>query len=825
MSNGVNNDNNNISIDELRQKLGSVEETFFDTPAKKSIFNSYNEKKESAENALEYLDKDELSKLVDDIKKYDKNGDNQISISEAEIFVKDFNAKHTDSKIQTSDVFGFVEAIFKKDRISNNGVVESSGLTTVGAPLSKKTVKLKFLVEGKVQTIEVEFELYATTNKNMPEVINYKSLSGGEFKQVIAEKYGYTGEKAWSQFINRSISGVDKNTFEIEFQPQFKSTPATQGASGTASHKAAGISADGVDNFVFPEGYDKDPQIIYEQYNKPEVQQIMADTIEHFEGMIAQAEMNLNEYVDSYGFTSKAADLISHLWNNEYINNDGNTESNMRKCIAKAKEMLEKMKNADNSLDGVLNHQDYASYYKELTGVEFNHKYLKNYLDSEKDYSKKKSMIVMYKYVHDNMDKVIQNYENSRESYKSLSEKQKSVDCESGAIMTVAATRDYLSAQNKLYETFQNFLGVSRENWDKMFKEFESRGKDPMEFIKNFADIIKSQVEDKTKSVLGISNLENIDNYESNLQKKYEADKSSAIGKKGDMLSRIDDYHQTQVIGGAVVSGVLQMALYAAGLAALGGVMASGMASGLAYSGSYLVVESTDRLTNNIDNSEDLFNVNSMVDLLGNAGIEFAAGYLFDGILKSKIFGKAEKAALTSEKNNSNNAEVIGQMFLDKSNKRFSKKEIVKILGVRGVAAGVGSTKDGTKEIFKESLKGKYYLGDISAAFLIGAISNAFFIKFKNTDWAKKDHKIMSKFFEKSPKKGTKNDLKYAESVLSKDDYKDFMQILSDIKTSVTTELQKHYGEEWYDEVKHFINEDSNQLTSMILDCYLANVM
>ena len=66
--------------------------------------------------------------------------------------------------------------------------------------------------------------------------------------------------------------------------------------------------------------------------------------------------------------------------------------------------------------------------------------------------------------------------------------------------------------------------------------------------------------------------------------------------------------------------------------------LSAGVASGLSYSGSYLAVEVVDRLTNGIDNREDLYSYDAILELTSNAGVEYAAGHLFDGILKARLF-------------------------------------------------------------------------------------------------------------------------------------------------------------------------------------------
>ena len=89
MSNSVSgnsNSNNEISINDLQKKLVNIEGTSFENSSLKSIFNAYNTER-SAKNKTEVLSRAELQQFVNDIKKYDRQGNKNgiIDIDEAEI--------------------------------------------------------------------------------------------------------------------------------------------------------------------------------------------------------------------------------------------------------------------------------------------------------------------------------------------------------------------------------------------------------------------------------------------------------------------------------------------------------------------------------------------------------------------------------------------------------------------------------------------------------------------------------------------------------------------------------------------------------------------
>lgn len=851
MSNSVSgnsNSNNEISINDLQKKLVNIEGTSFENSSLKSIFNAYNTER-SAKNKTEVLSRAELQQFVNDIKKYDRQGNKNgiIDIDEAEMFVQDFNSKHTDKQIKVDDVFNFVRRIFKRYEYFNENT--SSELMkenlAVGEPLSQKTIQLRGLVDGKIRTISVSIKLHATNHKKYVHQYLFNVQSGEEYADAIAKEFGYDDINA---FISASLSKPDSQSYDINFSPNYKNTKATDTVGGESNVGFFVGKAENVDEdiIIVPHDLSRDPRITFEEYNKPEVQKTINEFIAYLEETIISAENNLDDVLAQEGITGWIADVVSHIWNNKYsIANTGNTESQMKEMLVEAKAMLEKFKNEqDNSLEGIVLHKDFGAYFKEFTnGIEFDYRKVRNFLDEQEGYIRKQSVLSMYHYVNDYMFDVVKKYEkyyNSNKYYEQHPEIKPDplspIPCgttNSAVGNYYTMKQNYSTACTEMYNIFHNFLNISREEFDGMIQELEKNGQNPAIYVRTFANIIKTATEKETMSVLGLSSLNKINEYEEQVQKNYNYVKSDAIGRKGDLLRRIDDYHSSQIIGSAVVSGIIQIALYSGGLAVLGSALSlsAGVASGLSYSGSYLAVEVVDRLTNGIDNREDLYSYDAILELTSNAGVEYAAGHLFDGILKARLFSAVEKKALDCEKSltevvvTPEKLDEIGLSAVTKANTRFDANKLIEIMGVRGVAAGIGGTKDGTKEIFKETLKRKYSISDISAAFIIGAISNAFFIRFKNADFAKKDHRIIGKFFEKSPKKVIKNDLKYSEEVLDKKEQLYFENLLIDIRTHIINEIRQNIDKSGSKESLEFINNNEDAINKIILDQYFLEYL
>lgn len=846
MSNGVNNNNSEISIQELQQKLVNVEETAYKDEGTKSIFNAYNSRKAEGENSIDFLSKDELTVLLNDIKKYDGKisgtADGKIDMEEVNMFVRDFNEQHRGANINTQHVFNFVQEIFNRRDAYNKPLVNNPGVQPVGDPLAQKVVQLNCMVDGKRVTIELEINLHATNDSKIVQLLVNKVTKGSEFKQILAEKYGYTGDDAWSTFTNRSLSLSDSGTYEIEFNPQFASTPVDSKKDNEGNVNASySISVNGIDNFYFPEGFNKDPKLIQAQYEKPEVQQVMNDFVEYIENSIADARRTFDANTETYGATAWTADFLSKIWNNKYtVANKGNTYSQVEEAISKAEALIEQIKSPDNSLEGVLQHKDFGSIFKELTGVDFDSYSVKSFLEERPNYIKQETVITLYKHVHDTIDNAIDNFEEKysnllSDPYFSMVESYKDQAAsgdKSGSLQTAMGmasmdNREYAQygyrqehlrrAKDDLYNAFYPILGVSRENWDKMFDDLKAQGISPLDFLRQLqSDIVKS-IDSQAEQVLGTTDRAKIDSFEENLQKIYEFNKHSAIGR-GDLTERVDKYHTSQVIGGAFVSSLMQIALYAVllGPVGLGAGVSSGFASGSSYAASYLGVELLDRATNDID---DLCNLESVQELALNTGVEFAAGYLFDGILKSKIFGRVEKSTLAAE-----NADDVSRMFFENSDDLFTMDKIKHLLGVRGIAAVVGATKDSTKETFKQFCKEKYNLSNITTAFLVGAVSNAFFIRFKNTDWAKKQHRFLGKFIEKGPKKEYKTISHTPDTELTQDE-RDYKNFIIEIKNDILNDLNSQLSGENRIEAENFINNNEDQLATMIMDCFVLEYL
>lgn len=861
MSEDINNDKK-IYINELQNKLVNIEEVAFKKDSNaKSIFNTYNSQKEETNNQVEKLDTNELGNLINDIKAYDGKGgkkDNIIDFNEAEMFVQDFNKKHPDTKIETNDVFKFIKTIFSRyDYYETNNVTTVTKNMAIGEPLSEKKITLKVFVEntGTYQDIELSIKLYATDNENIPQQYNWEITKGKEYSSQLAAEYGYIDDNAVTTFIQNSLNVPNSKTYEVNFQPKYASTKTSDGISA-GNYSDSEINSNQVTNdntIIVPHNFSKDPNQIYAEYQNEEVQKIIQDFKTFLKQSINDSSKNLEEYLKSYGLSEKAANLLG------YISLRDNTEENMKGLIEKAKELLNKMENADNSLEGILQHKDFSAYYKELIGSDFDHVKLKHFFFERNNYLTNEAIIGTYKFVHKHINSSVSKFV---KAYKNYNEEPLSSVAALTALDTgyynqteknkVLNKVEYAEAYENLFNMFHNFIGVSRENWDKMFEEFKKRNINPADFIKKLTDTLINTVDNKTKKILNIDDLSRIDFIQTQNQKYYDKSSAETLGRDGDLIRRIDEYHNSQVKSGIAISAIVQMALYSSGMALLsnsGKILNnigkitdikklssinealntaktySGLSSGSMYAGSYLAVDMTNRATNELD---DIMNLDSLKEIFVNTGTEFVAGYLFDGILKSKFFGKAEKSALDSEKNAlnieniKNNPTSVGENALNNYKTRFVNKldtKIVDILGTRGVAFFIGGTKDGLKEVFKETCTQQYNITDIEAAIIIGAISNCFFIKFKNSDFAKQEHKIIGKFTEKSPKGTSKKELKQEQST----DELYVSKLIEEIKTETIKELKTQNIDP--KRLDNFLMNNPKALDNMILNYYVIEYL
>lgn len=856
MSNGVNNDNNEnkaISINELQKKITSSESTIYTEQGMKSIFDAYNTNKKSKADSVEVLDSNEMQELVNDMKSYDGkvdgNNDGVIDIQEAELFVKDFNEKHKDSQIQTSDLFGFVENFFKREKVNKKSSIPvKKSVETVGKPLSHKTVSLVASVDGEAKDIDVDIELYATKDKKYLLLYKYGATKGSEFEPHIAKEYGYTGENAWNEFITNSLN-FDPNTYEINFMPMNKGYKNTKVNDLGGVSSATSLSKLGKVGFVPPT--EEELRKIDNRYSNPDMTNTIKVFCDFLKESIAQAELDLNNDEKTYGWAEKVADSIGEL-------RDVNTMANMRELIANSKKYLYMMMNADNSPEGIKSGKDFITVFKNFTGKkDFNEKEIMKFLQTKQKYDSHESVIKTYKYIKNNLNGSVKEYA------KYYYSNQFNSDFKADQYNQTKT----IEAYDNMYNMFASLTGMSKDNFHNLLDEIISKGEDPIEFLKNFSSNIIAISEQNVKETLGLKDLKNLDDYEDNLKDEYDDIRKIALGDDGDLVNRISKYNDSQIIGGSVVSGVAQMGLYAACMAicpefafakgiqaasstvrgsvgAIESVFSNGGRTGMSYaltatlkqastSGSVLsllskeglksgssyalssiVVDSTNRLADDID--EDNFEAFKSVGK--TAAIEFLAGYFFDGFLKAKIFKKGETKVIEKEDAVKADFQETGEKFLGSLNIRFDAGFVGKIAATRAVAGGIGGTKDSVKETFKESCSGQYSISSIGLAFVAGAISNATMIKFKNSSFTKEEHKILGKFIEKAPKKGTKNDITAYLNSLEPDEQVYVKDYLQKVKVQVLEYMNNHSDENGAEEVLQYIKSAPDVLDEMIIN-------
>lgn len=567
-------------------------------------------------------------------------------------------------------------------------------------------------------------------------------------------------------------------------------------------------------------------ETLTEQYRNEsyETRKLKKDFILYLRQNLKQAQTDLEDYAKKYGWTANAADLISHLWNNDVIPilkefNTGNTLEQIYELLNKQADFIDELSNYDNSTNGIKQNKDFNTLFKKHYGTDFNSEKIQNFIDVKKEFLEKESIIGTYKYIHSQLDNAIKEFDNASKTLESTKEYNKTVTLINSKYPSVDIeyrddsdeTYKKHTASENLFKLFNSLTGITKSDWQNMLKEAESRNIDEKEALYNFAKIIKACTDETTKKSLGITNLNDIDVYESNLKHKYNFIKKEAIGNS-DIVDAIEKYNNSQAVGSAVVSGATQMLIYAVALAnpSLLGLTgaSSGFISGSAYAASYLIVDTTDRATNKIDNSLDLYSKEAIKNIGLNTGIEFVAGYLFDGILKSKYFGKYENGALdVFNASKAKNAEIIAEKALNNSGTTFTKSKIVSeiaqnnpgityskskvkdLLRLHGTAGVIGGSKDGIKETFKEAFTGKFYKNDIITAFVVGAISNFCLIRFKTSKLAQRDHKIIGKFAEKGHKKSEKQAIKYSDSIQSVD--KEEQQYIADFLRDMRTSLKE----------------------------------
>lgn len=860
MTNSVSNDNNDnsISINELQKKLSSSESTIYTEQGMKSIFDAYNTKKNSDKNSIEILDSNELQELVNDIKSYDgkidaSKKDGYIDIDEANLFIKDFNEKHKNTQIKTEDLFGFITNFLKRQNVNDKkSQYVHRKVKTVGKPLSQKSVSIVANINGEPKDIIIDIELYATQDKKYILMYNYGASTGAEHKQNLAKEYGYEGKDAWNEFMTNSLH-FDSDTYEISFLP----TPLTNKAKKYNTPKMTGGSPTSLSRIgrrIDKPLTDKEISKIDERYSNPEVINSMTQFCDFIKSSIAQAEQDLNNDAKTYGWAEHVADFLGEF-------REVNTMSNMRQILADAKLYLYMMMNADNSPKGIKAGKDFFAVYKNFTGKKnFDEKEIQNFLKTNQKYNYQEPVIQTYKFIKSNLNNSVNEYakyyaNNQNENFKDDKYNQSKVR----------------EAFDNMYDMFYSLTGMSKDNFISMLKDLEVQGKDPIEFLRNFSKNIINASEQNVKETLGIDDIEKLKDYEKDLQENYDTSRKTALGDDGDLVNRIAKYNSSQLFVGSLISGVAQMALYAALMticpefAFAKGIQSAsstvrgsvgaletifygygksvpytitsvlkdtpsastvfsllsneGLKSGSSYAISSLVIDGANKVTDEVDEN----NLESLKSMTQTAAIEFLAGYLFDGFLKAKIFKQGEKTVLENEDIAKKYADVIsksdvGERALNNSGIRFSNDFIKSFALGRTTAGVIGGTKDSSKEFFKESCNGKYSISGLGLAFIAGALSNATMIKFKNSSFSKEEHRILGKLIEKGPKKGSKNEINSYLETLDKDEQMYVQDYLSKIHTEIMQYINTHSNEDGAKEAIQFCKENPDALDEMILE-------
>lgn len=837
MSGEVNNNNNNeISIQELQQQLVNVEETEHKTVGTKSIFNAYNTQKQLGENEIERLTKQELDAFVQKLQSYDLTSDGKLDANEIDAFVRDFNKEHPNDRIASQDVLLFVDNILKKKNLYNSGNISyKPDVKKVGDPLSSKTVRLQCLNENnEVVEIMLQIDLFATEDEHSPLLYQTKVVQGAEYKNLLANKYGYSGENAWNNFTTGSLRAPNAHTYDVKFTPtSAKKDVYTTGEVGGVSQVYGLDRGDGIDSYIMVDWLDRDPKVILAEYQNPKAQEAMNEFITYLEGALNDTEKVLDDCIDKYGFSAEVAEFVSKLWNDSDEAGSG-TEEQVRNSIAEARELLAKMKETlkedsnANTMEGILRREDFGAYYQRLTGKDFRVRKIMDFMEAKNEYLQAQSVLAMHTYVHKNLNSAITMFEEI--SFDDAAQEDAILQSGCSSYKNYPfSVKDKEFVLKSLGEAFYPVLGISPEDWIKVMDKLESQGIDPIKFCRDLFDNIITATDAQVGNLLGTTNPTDMKNKVSSYELYYNNQRSDVVGN-GDMMDVVGKYHKSQMLGSALVSGLCQVGLYAVAMTlcpASAPAIVSGLCSGTAYATSYALVESVDRMTNNIDNSIDMWSSEALLDLAETSAIEFAAAFAFDGIFK-KAFSNPEKMLLNKDKmmtvqRIAEPSTNIGEGFISKFGVKFGKEKITQIMKMHGLAGVIGGSKDSLKETFKESIRQKFNLKTICSTFLVGAISNALFIKFKNSAFSKQNHKIMGRFLETGLKKESNAAIKDRDVQLSSDEL-EMINLINEIRTQVIGDIRTQAQQDrQYSELLEFVLDNELEVNKLILSCYIID--
>lgn len=592
------------------------------------------------------------------------------------------------------------------------------------------------LIKNKVYNYSEQFK------KEFPEFVG---KSEAEASEIITKCFN-SSDNGKREKLSRIIKS-DKNSLEYKIYEQLVKDKIISENKTDLSLQSAQRQAD---LYTKESANDKKVKedMIKDLEQQLDVAQVLFENQENIDGWSADAANFFKEhYSDVFAFAIVAGSKGEMPLQFEELSDvmrPDTAKSVVTGRLAEFKEFVTMLKNADNSIEGCKKGLDFNTIFKKFTGVDYDPEKIQSFYKAKREYEEKATTVEIRDFINETLDEAFKSAKN-HEIYLNTATQGKY-----GTIHGREKINHDLSLE-KVYEAFHSLLGLKREDWEEIKTKAEREGIDFEAELRQYANAIKQSTSFAARQILG-------GEYTSDDIKRMHNEMNTARNKafgKNDIIKNLDEYCISQNNGAAVVKGVGQMALWGTAMLATGG---GAVVSGLAYSGGYLSMEVSDRVTNDIDDSQDLWNKEVMSDLGYKAGVELLAGYIFETkAVKGFFEGKAIKIYADICKKTQKGQARIGELLknAEKEGIELTDEKICDTLWGSFVTKGLSSgAKDSTKETFSELLKrhmkGSDILNKMCWGFVLGAVLGPLKWKFgKNANLYKVSDKLTSKVVKK----------------------------------------------------------------------------
>ena len=324
------------------------------------------------------------------------------------------------------------------------------------------------------------------------------------------------------------------------------------------------------------------------------------------------AQTSLNGQLASDGWAGKVADSVSALWNSK------NRAKLVQADIDSYKEQV-------NDLESSIKEDKFTGKFKEMFDVEYNHANIARYNKKAEQYKSAVSSEYMAKITEKKLSKDLERYNKLSGDLNDITERKVATNVSAGFTTSYNKT----TSKDEIFSDMENSLvGMfgDKKVLDSILKSggLDAEKATKEEKYKAYGFVANFLVETAKESAKKVSKGQSLQELREDYRTAYE----KAYGNKNDIQKRVDDYNHSQEIGAAAVRGVTRSALMtAATLISPQATLAKLAFKSAMTLGIKVAVDGSDKLTNGIDNSEDM-NADAVKKLVKSASISAAESFV-----------------------------------------------------------------------------------------------------------------------------------------------------------------------------------------------------